>query len=332
VQNAEPFATNDLATMRLGGMRTELEAFAATRGAALIVPLVDRDALIGVVEGAYDRALRDNERRLVEESARAAARALTYVGLAEAAAREGETAREVELAQAMRLQATRRDDELGRWSIGAEYRSAARTTGAGWSAVALADGRLALLVTEAQAHGIAAALATAALTGAFTALTAGNATPTLDSLIADLRASAEGVVRGGEPVAAFIALVDGDAGLIDWICAGHPGAYLLGSTGGGGSGDVSEAPIVLGGGGARLGGSLAIATRGRTPLAGGTLLVASTGLRGDDRDRWDVELAAVSATGSRIAARLVESVARAGDPLEDLLAVVVRDRGAASPT
>ena len=56
----------------------------------------------------------------------------------------------------------------------------ARTTGAGWSAIELPDGRLALLVTEAQAHGVAAALATAALTGAFAAATAGTAPVTLD--------------------------------------------------------------------------------------------------------------------------------------------------------
>ena len=112
----------------------------------------------------------------------------------------------------MRLQASAsRDDELGRWSIGAEYRSAARTTGAGWSAVALHDGRLALLVTEAQSHGIAAALATAALTGAFAAAVIGHGI-TLDDLLASLRASADGVVRGGEPVAAFIAIIDGTAG------------------------------------------------------------------------------------------------------------------------
>ena len=106
------------------------------------------------------------------ESARAAARAFTFVGLAQTAGRERETAREVEVADALRLQASAsRDAELGRWAVAAEYRTAARTTGAGWSATELEDGRLALLVTEAQAHGVAAALATAALTGAFAAAT-----------------------------------------------------------------------------------------------------------------------------------------------------------------
>ena len=63
--------------------------------------------------------------------------------------------------------------ELGRWAVAAEYRTAARTSGAGWSAIELLDGRLALLVTEAHAHGVAGALATAALTGALACLVLG---------------------------------------------------------------------------------------------------------------------------------------------------------------
>src|SRR6185436_3635314 len=106
--------------------------------------------------------------------------------------------------------------ELGRWTVAAEYRTAARTTGAGWSASLLSDGRLAVLVTEAQAHGVAAALATAALTGAFAAATSTTAAITLEDLLLSLNASAEGVIRGGEPVAAFIAILDADTQKIKW--------------------------------------------------------------------------------------------------------------------
>src|SRR5690606_3998094 len=141
----------DLATMRLGPLRAKIEAFATEHDADLIVPLCDRDELVGVVEARFDKALRDTERGLVAESARAAARALTFVELARAASREREIAREVEIADALRLQASAsRDAQLGRWAVAGEYRTAPRTTGAGWSAIELSDGRLALLVTEAQ--------------------------------------------------------------------------------------------------------------------------------------------------------------------------------------
>ncbi|MBA3462387.1 MAG: hypothetical protein H0T46_20665, partial [Deltaproteobacteria bacterium] len=143
VEHGQAVAPTDLATMRLGSLRPKLEALAEAHNATLIVPLIDRGVLNGLVEADHGGALRDDERAFVVESARAVARALTYALLARAAAKEGATAREVEVAEAMRLQAAAsRDDELGRWTVAAEYRAAPKTTGAGWAAALLADGRL----------------------------------------------------------------------------------------------------------------------------------------------------------------------------------------------
>ncbi len=336
VEHGEMLAAGDLGTMRVGPIRPMLEGlFALPRGGtSLIVPLIDRGALVGIVEADHLAALREDERGLVLESARAAARAMTYVALSREAALEGETAREVEVAEAMRLQASAsRDDELGRWTVAAEYRTAARTTGAGWSASLLADGRLAVLVTEAQAHGVAAALATAALTGAFAAATSTTAPIALDDLLTSLRASAEGVIRGGEPVAAFVAILDADTGRVEWAAAGHPGAMVVGPVAydvAFPAGSVNAArprTLALGGGGARLGASMVAATRGETALDADSLLViASTAVRGDDEARWQQVLADQAPAGSRLASVLVDSVLRAGKPTEDLLAVVVRQR------
>jgi hypothetical protein len=142
-------------------------------------------------------------------------------------------------------------------------------------------------------------------------------------LLGDLRASAEGVVRGGEPVAAFIAILDGERQKIEWACAGHPGGYLVSS--------VTEklTPVVLGGGGAGLGASNAIAMRGTSSMSGRTLIVASSGLRGRDEAAWFKELASIDTYGARIAVQLVGNAVDHDDPHEDLLAVVVRDRGGA---
>jgi len=323
VSHGEMLAAADLGTMRLRAMRPKLEALVlAQRATALVVPLIDRGALVGLVEAHRSGALREDERGLVTESARAAARALTYAALARAAARERETAREVEVAEAMRLHASAsRDDELGVWAVAAEYRTAPRTTGAGWSANLLADGRLALLVTEAQAHGVAAALATAALTGAFAASTAGGAPVDLDGLLTSLRASSEGVVRGGEPVAAFLAILDPAARRIAWACAGHPGGAIVAGR------ERASATVMLGGGGARLGASLAVATRGETAFDDEALLViASTQVHGDDEVRWQQALRELAPAGPRLAAMLVDAAARTGAVDEDLLAVVVRRR------
>lgn len=328
VRHEEPLAMADLATMRLGPLRPHLEALGAY-GATLVVPLVDRDTLVGLIEARYDRALREDERGFLAESARAVARQLTFVSLAREAAREGETAREVEVAEAMRLQtAASRDDELGRWSVAAAYRSAARTTGAGWSASLLDDGRLAVMVTEAQAHGVPAALATAALTGAFAAAVIGRGI-TLDDLLGSLRASADGVVRGGEPVAAFVAILDGVAGTVEYGCAGHHGGHVMAQMPDTGSLSAPRpVPIALGGGGGALGASLAIATRGQLELRpDAMLIVASSALRGDGDDaRWVATLRQLAPLGPRLASLAVERAASAGAPAEDLLAVVVRAR------
>jgi hypothetical protein len=334
VAHGELLAAGDLGTMRVGPIRPMLEALVST-ASMLIVPLIDRGALVGLVEADHGSALRDAERGLVTESARTAARALTYVALTGAAALEGETAREVELAEAMRLQASAsRDDELGRWTVAAEYRTAPRTTGAGWSASLLPDGRLAVLVTEAQAHGVAAALATAALTGAFAAATSTDAPIALEDLLASLNASAEGVIRGGEPVAAFVAILDADTAKIRWAAAGHPGATIVGPVAfdvafpDGSVTNKRPTTIALGGGTEQqLGASLVVAQRGETPFPPDSLLViASTSVRGQDELRWTRALAEQGPAGSRLASVLVDQAQKAGAPAEDLLAVVVRQR------
>ncbi|HSN27823.1 MAG TPA: SpoIIE family protein phosphatase [Kofleriaceae bacterium] len=331
VKNPDAVAVTDLATMRLGALRPKLEALGGQ--SSLLVPLVDRGELVGLVEADYDKALRESERGLVAESAKAAARALTFIALSQAAARERETAREVEVADALRLQASAsRESELGKWAVAAEYRTAAHTTGAGWSAIELGDGRLALLATEAQAHGVPAALATAALTGAFAAATIGATS--LDDILTAMRATADGVMRGGEPVAAFLAIIGSD---VQWACAGHPGAFLVGpvaSLDAGaplGSAKASRPEAVqLGPGFLQTkprAETLDGATRGTTPLPPDTLLVvASSGLRGLDDAAWQAQLRQAAFASGRLAAVLVEDALRRGTPTEDLLAVVVRAR------
>nr|HEX4316521.1 SpoIIE family protein phosphatase [Kofleriaceae bacterium] len=311
-QRAEPVATIDLATIRLGKLRPAIEALGHAHGATLLVPLVDRGELAGLIEARYDRPLREGERALVSASALAAARQLAFVQLAEAAAREGETAREVEVAEAMRVSASRQvDDALGDWAVTTAYRNrdAGARGGASWSASLMPDGRLALLVAEAHGPGLVAALGTAALTGAFSAATL-DAT-TLDAVLASLRGAADGMLH--EPVAAFVALLD-RAGRLEWGTAGHPGGHV-----------VSDASAVaLGGGGNQLGVSAMLATRGTVELPAGALLViGSTALRGADDDAWLAQLRDLAPAGGKLAQLAVE---RAASRDGDLLAVVVRHR------
>ncbi|MEO8554613.1 MAG: hypothetical protein ABI678_31770, partial [Kofleriaceae bacterium] len=311
VAHPQPFAVTELATMRLGEMRAPLEALGKDDPNGLVVPLVDRDELVALVDASYGKALRDAERELVVESARAAARAFAFVALARAAVHERETEREVEIADALRLRAqASRDAELGPWTVAAEYRAGARSSGAGWSTCELGEGRLALLVVEGRTHGVAAALATAALTGAFAAATT---TPvTLAELAATLRASA---VVIDEPVAAFVAILA--ATTIEWACLGHPGGLLVGPIA------ALEAAPVGSTKGTRPTASVLADTGSRALPADTLLVVASSALCGDDAERWHELVRDLAPTSGRLASVLVE---KAVNPTDDALAVVVRAR------
>jgi hypothetical protein len=322
VKHGQPLAPSDLLTMRLGELRPALEKMVKAHNASLLIPLIDRDMLVGLVEADHDDVLREDERVLVTDAARAAARALTYAALAREATREGALAREVEVAEAMRLQlAASRDDELGAWTVAAAYRTAPKTTGAGWSTTLLPDGRLALLVTEARAHGVPAALATSALSGAFAAATTNAPELRLDALLASLRASDDGVSRGGEQVSAFVALLDSVNHTIEWACVGHPGAALVGPI----AFDLELFP--QGSGAGVRASAISLNGRGQRPLPADSLLVVtSSAVREPDNERWATVLREHSPAGARLATVLLDYANKRGKSEEDFLAVVVRQR------
>jgi hypothetical protein len=54
------------------------------------------------------------------------------------------------------------------------------------------------------------------------------------------------------------------------------------------------------------------------------LVVASSGLRGTDDERWQAQL--LENASGRLASALVEQALKDGEPREDVLAVVVRSR------
>src|SRR5690606_13615551 len=78
VHHSEALAMHDLATMKVGPIRAQLEAIAARRregrdaDSGVVVPLIDRDELVGIVEAQTTSALRESERGLLADSARAA--------------------------------------------------------------------------------------------------------------------------------------------------------------------------------------------------------------------------------------------------------------------
>ncbi len=153
----------------------------------------------------------------------------------------------------------------------------------------------------------------------------------LEDLVANLRASAEGVMRGGEPIAAFVAVVDADRQTLAWASAGHPGGYTVGPI----AYDLASFPM----GSGVLSRPVAVALAGRSALgaspseisqgdfaADSLLVVASSAVRGEDEERWQALLREQAPAGPRLATLLVDAAQRRGDFHEDFLAVVVRQR------
>jgi hypothetical protein len=121
-------------------------------------------------------------------------------------------------------------------------------------------------------------------------------------------------------VRAFLALIGSE---IEWACAGHPGAFLVG-------------PVASLEAGAPLGSiknarpdavQIGPGPRGRLPLPPDSLLVvASASLRGDDDAAWQMQLRSAAFASGRLASVIVDQALKRGAPDGDLLAVVVRAR------
>ncbi len=232
VANPDPVVVAELATVRLGGLRMLVEALIGTLRADVIVPLVDRDTLVGMAAGNLPRfrVLRDDERDFVRAAATTAARGMTFVGLTREAGHLAETAREVEVAEAVQQARAVGDTTIdaGPWQVVAHYRPSARVAGDLWATAQLGDGRQLLFIGDVVGRGVPAALVSAAVGGVC------EAAASLRGAALEPRALLELVHRtvrdiggGSQRVTAFAAVIDAEARRIRFACAGHRGAYLV---------------------------------------------------------------------------------------------------------
>lgn len=137
----------------------------------------------------------------------------------------------------------------------------------------------------------------------------------LDAVLAGIGAAGAAIVRGGEAVSAFVALVAVDR--VTWAAIGHPGGALLRAAtdaGDPGESGLAAAPALA-----------LVGARGEAMLApGDALVIGSTGVHAA------VALAAHRADGPQLAEVVVAEARAGGEPAADLLAVVVRRRAGVS--
>jgi serine phosphatase RsbU (regulator of sigma subunit) len=316
---------DDLATMPLRAVRGGVEAVVASCGPDVILPLVDREELLGVIGARRSdpRALRDPQRALLQQTGVPAARALAFVGLrreAEAAAR---SEREVEIGDAIATQAgTRRGASLGDWQLVTAYRAAERVAGDVWAWERMPDGRLALLIADVAGRGVPAALMSSALAGAFTAGAAVATAPAAIAALLDDIVGALGQKQRG--AAAFVAVCDGVRGTIEWASAGHRGATVIRR---GAEPDAEPVVELLSGKSDALGSDSHTFASGATTIGTGELLVVVSDGVIDLRDKKG------QSWGERRFGQILHGGALdAGDPASLILDAALAHAGGERPT
>ncbi|MCG8422183.1 MAG: SpoIIE family protein phosphatase [Proteobacteria bacterium] len=225
-----PLVHSDLATHRLGQARAEVEVLFNAASADVLVPLVDREKLVGVIAArlAVGRSIEDTEIEVLGEVARSTARALTYVGLIREAEARMELAKEVEVAAA--VQHARSTGEVrqrfGTCGLIAHYRPAAQFGGDWWMAHELPDGRVVVVIGDVTGRGTPAALVSSTIAGACqTAQAMLGVSCEVLSLLELLNDSVLTVGEGEYPMSCFAAVIDLDANLVSFANAGHPFPY-----------------------------------------------------------------------------------------------------------
>ncbi|HUH02470.1 MAG TPA: PP2C family protein-serine/threonine phosphatase [Kofleriaceae bacterium] len=230
LSNPGPLVQEELATMRLGGLRGPIESFMRSLRAELVVPLVDREALVGVVvcTPRSGRAVRASQADLVAQAAVACAKSLTYAALFREAEARIEVAKEVEVAAAVRQARTAGEliVRYGDAEVAGYYQPATQFGGHWWASYELAGGRFAVVMGDVSGSGVSAALVS---------FTAEGACETARLMLADdldvvallelLDASVRHVGGEAHSMSCFAAVFD-PAGSVTFANAGHQFPYV----------------------------------------------------------------------------------------------------------
>lgn len=231
VANREPLVFDELATKRLGGLREPIERFLGALRGEVLAPLVDRDALVGVIVGAPPdgRALRASQLSVLAQAARATAKAITYVSLFREAAARVEVAKEVEVATAVQQarSAGEQSYRFGDCEVVGYYQPATQFGGHWWTASELDDGRFAVVLGDVTGSGVSAALVSFTAEGACeTARLMYGASVEVVSLLQMLDASVSNVGGERHTMSCFAAIFDPENRRVTFANAGHPFPYV----------------------------------------------------------------------------------------------------------
>jgi serine phosphatase RsbU (regulator of sigma subunit) len=211
--------------------------FMQQQRAEVLLPLLDRDRLIGVMmtgERSSEHAVTDHEAAALRRLAQATARALTYATVYREHAKRLEAARELELATVLQQRRRAGVEQLtvGGCQASACYEPAGQFGGDWWMARELPDGCLAVGIGRTAGPRLPAALITATIDGGYeTAIDlAGDQFSPLEFLL-QMNDLVREVGHSRYLTSCFAAVYDPRTSTLDYANAGQSIPYLCRRTG-----------------------------------------------------------------------------------------------------
>lgn len=224
-----------LGELRLGGLRDPVEKLVRSTGGDLVLPLVQRDRLIGVVT-ARGRIAPGRVGAALASAQDAVASILGELLLRAAVHEQAHVAAEVDAAASVQREAELGTtiEEVAGCRVVRYFAPAQQFSGAWWTTRELSDGRLFTALGEVTGRGVPAALLSAAAMGVCEAASRSlGGGVELHDLLELMHGSIAAAGRGTYAMSCVVALFDQDNGTVTFSSAGHPFPYLLGRSDGG---------------------------------------------------------------------------------------------------
>ena len=241
IEHGRPVQRDHLDGLRLGDLRGPLNQLLTAHEADLLVPMRNRDEMVGILLAGSTksgRALRRDESQFMTRLADHASSALVYARMRREATHRVEVDKDVELAAAVQSAFVPQGDQKrhGRVTLSGAYSPATQCGGDWWSVHDVPDGRVLVLIGDVTGHGVAAAMVTAAAKGCYDVAQRLMGTDIdLVRLLELLDASVRKVGASRFHMTCFATLIDADNATVTFANAGHVVPYVLRKAPGGGA-------------------------------------------------------------------------------------------------
>jgi serine phosphatase RsbU (regulator of sigma subunit) len=222
----------DLPALSLGDFRDPVDELFEAHDADIIMPLADRDELIGLLllgELPQERMLSRGEQRFLDSLQEQLTEALRYARMRRDANTRVAIQKEVELAAAIQRAFVAEADLLdcGAVQVSGLWAPATQCGGDWWSVHTLPDGRVLILIGDVTGHGVAAAMVTAAAKGCYDVVQRlrGNDLD-LTQLLRHLDTTVRTVGADRFHMTCFASLLDPESRTVTYANAGHLAPYI----------------------------------------------------------------------------------------------------------